>query len=104
MARKYYYKFKETTNEDKEEESYSSKTVTAATTTTTTKTSKVSTTSRVALFPRPKKQELWDIVRVVFGNNDGDESCACRYEGCNDRAVATWTSNLDPSKWQVECV
>jgi hypothetical protein len=93
MARK--SKSKETTKNDKEEDEAdesSSKTAAA----TTTETSKVSSSSVVV----PPTEEEWDLIRVL--GNDGDESCACRHEDCNDRAVATWTSNLDPNdEWNV---
>eukprot|EP00980_Cylindrotheca_fusiformis_P023372 scaffold10429_cov126-Cylindrotheca_fusiformis.AAC.3 len=44
------------------------------------------------------EEELWDLIRVV----PKQEDCVCRTEGCQNQAVATWASNLEPDdKWDL---
>ena len=37
--------------------------------------------------------ELWDVICVIPAD---EEKVECRNTGCIDRAVATWSSNIDP--------
>ena len=37
--------------------------------------------------------EQWDFVKVI---DQAKESCACRTEGCESKAVVVWQSSLDP--------
>jgi hypothetical protein len=47
-----------------------------------------------------QRDEVWDLMRVIRKS----ESIICRFDGCNQVAVATWASNLKPDDTWDMCV